>query len=150
MTGLHGDSVEGVDGKILGLVLGLCSYAILFRHRLSHSTNINEIFPGCKAQSLKRLTDCPWALWSMPEVELLKQINNTNLDCITATKLAGNNRNTVPIQQYFLQLKMKTNIWIDVHEISHFLMLPYMVFPISLLIRDLFSLLMLWIVREYE
>jgi len=32
----------------------------------------------------------------MLEVELLKQINNINLDCIIVTELAGSNRNTGP------------------------------------------------------
>lgn len=42
-----------VDGRTLGLVLGPGSYAILCSHRFNHSTNTDEIFPGCKLQSTK-------------------------------------------------------------------------------------------------
>ena len=31
-------------------------------------------------------------------VEILKQINNVNLDCIIVTELAGSNRNTGPVK----------------------------------------------------
>lgn len=102
MTGFYGDNVRGGRGlkgdrKIIGLVWRPHSYATLHCHRLNHSTNTDQSFPGYKAQSPKRWLNCPWAPWSKLEVELLEQINNTNLDRIMATKLARNNTKSDPI-----------------------------------------------------
>lgn len=81
--------MEMVQGwwKIVGLVLGSWNYAIPCCHRLNHSTNTGQIIPKPKAQRTKKWIDCPQAPSSKPEVELLQQINNTNLDHIIATKL---------------------------------------------------------------
>lgn len=74
--------------KTVGLALGSHNYAILSATELNRSTNTGQLFPKPKAQSIKKWIDGPWAPSSKLEVELLQQINNTNLDHITATKLA--------------------------------------------------------------
>ena len=83
------------DKKILGLALGLHSYAILFKHRLYHST---WDFLWVQDTEHKETNRLPLNTSIMLVVEILKQINNVNLDCIIVTELAGSNRNTGPVK----------------------------------------------------